>query len=101
MTVQDVAAPRSSLVAETRAHHGAELSEIKLGDGPAARAGLRAGDIVVEYDGHAVEDSDHLVRLVGFTPVGTTVEIVYLRDTVKRTTSVTVADRSEMLSRAE
>ena len=40
---------------------------------------------------------DHLVRLVGFTPVGTDVVLTYLRRQVRRTTTVRLGDRYELL----
>ncbi len=99
--VQDVDPPQSTLVVDKRVYRGAELRSISLRDGPAARAGLKARDIIVEYDSMPIEDSDHLVRLVGFTPVGTEVPVTYLRSGVKRKTVVTVGDRQQMLSRAD
>ena len=44
-----------------------------------------------------VEDSDHLVRLVQFTPVGTEAKVVYLRGTIKRTAIVTLGNRESMI----
>ncbi len=98
--VQDVDPPQSALVVDRRVHRGAQLQRISFSGGPAAKAGLKARDILIEYDGVQVENADHLVRLVGFTPVGTEVPVTYLRSGVKRKTSVTVGDRQEMLSRA-
>ncbi len=99
--VQDVEPPRSSLVVDSRVHRGVELRSISFSNGPAAQAGLKARDVVIEYDGTPIENADHFVRLVGFTPVGTEVPVVFLRNGVKRKTVVAVGDRSEMLSRAE
>lgn len=99
--VEDVDPPQSTLVVDKRICRGAMLRSISFRDGPAARAGLKARDIVVEYDGTPIEDSDHLVRLVGFTPVDTEVPVTYLRGGVKRKTVVTVGDRFQMLSRAD
>lgn len=99
--VRDVDPLGSKLVVDSRVFHGALLQEVNLRNGPADRAGLKKGDIVIEYDDQPVENSDHLVRLVGFTPVGATVPITYLRRGVKRQTRVTVADRFESISRAE
>jgi serine protease Do len=99
--VQDVDRPQSAFVVDSRVDRGAELESISFPDGPAGKAGLKARDIVIEYDGVVVESSDHLVRLVGFTPVGTEVSLTYLRSGVKRKTRVTVGDRREMLSRAD
>ncbi len=80
-----------------RVHHGAVIEQMMIADGPAARAGLRARDVVIEFDGETIENSDHLVRLVGFTPVGTEAEVVFLRDSVRQKTVVRIADREEML----
>jgi serine protease Do len=99
--VRDVDEPRSSLVVNSRVHRGAELDEISIPTGPAGAAGLKARDIVIEFDGVPVESSDHLVRLVGFTPVGSEVPVVYLRRGVKRETTVTLGDREAMLSQME
>ncbi len=77
---------------------GAAIREITVREGPAARAGLRIGDVVVEIDGTLVKNSDHLVRLVGFTPVGTSVPVTFIRNNVKRTTTVTLGDRMKLMS---
>lgn len=97
VTVKDVTLPTSRRVADSGRFRGAQLSEITIKGGPADKAGLRPNDIIVEFDGTTVEDFDHLVRLVGFTPVGGRVPLTYLRNGERRTTSVVLGDRLEML----
>ncbi len=58
------------------------------------------GNEYLEFDGRPVNDSDHLVRLVQYTPVGTTVEMTFLRRSVRRSTEVTLGNRSELLEMA-
>ena len=64
-----------------------EQSRLKLGDArgalvtkvhadtPAAKAGLKADDLIVRFDGEAVRSAAHLSRLVRETPAGRTVAI--------------------------
>jgi serine protease Do len=47
---------------------------------PAAKAGLRSGDVIVEFDGRSVARSDELPRVVAETPVGRQVPIKVVRD---------------------
>jgi serine protease Do len=47
---------------------------------PAAKAGLKSGDIIVEYNGRKVARSDDLPRVVAETPIGREVPITVLRD---------------------
>jgi serine protease Do len=49
-------------------------------DGPAAKAGIREGDVVVEFDGKPVESMRALPRLVADTPPGDVVGLVVMRD---------------------
>ncbi len=49
-------------------------------DGPAAKAGIKEGDIVVEFDSKKVDTMRALPRLVADTPPGDRVEIVVMRD---------------------
>ena len=69
------------------------IRQISPSDGPAAKARLHRGDIIVGFDGTPIEDTDHLVRVIGATPVGTEAEIVYLRGGKKRSTTTTLAAR--------
>lgn len=48
---------------------GAVVDEVDR-DGPAARAGFRAGDVVVSFDGEKVRSARHLARLIDETPDG-------------------------------
>jgi S1-C subfamily serine protease len=50
---------------------------------PAARAGLRDGDLIVEYGGQAIAGIDDLHKLLTGTQVGVRSAIVMLRDTEK------------------
>jgi len=72
---------------------GAYIVDVIESDGPAAKAGLRAADVVVEFDGMAIANSDHLVRLVGATPVAAEVGVAYYREGTRNHTKVRLAER--------
>lgn len=66
---------------------GALISSVTP-DSPAAEAGLETGDVILSWDGEAVEDLKDLPRLVAFTPVGKTVEIEIWRNGDRETLEV-------------
>jgi serine protease Do len=68
---------------------GALVGDV-VADGPAAKAGLKDGDVVVEYNGKQVSDSRRLRLAVGETKPGTTVPVKILRDGATKTLQVTV-----------
>lgn len=63
-------------------------------DGPAARAGLQAGDIVIEFDGHAVDGIDALHRLLDAERIGRGATIAVLRRDQRREFTITPAEWS-------
>jgi serine protease Do len=77
--------------------HGALISSVTPNT-PAERARLKSMDVVLEFDGYRIEDDEHLIKVVGFTPVGKEVELVVLRQGKKIRLSVTVEDRSKFES---
>lgn len=58
-------------------------------DSPAEKAGIKAGDIIVEYDGEKVRSARQFTRLVQETPEGRSVAIGILRDGKKQTLNAT------------
>ena len=69
--------------------HGALVARIQP-DSPAARAGVQVGDVIVEFDGHAIDTATALPPLVGLTPIGKTVTLRVLRDGRSRTLTVKI-----------
>ncbi|MDA8369589.1 MAG: trypsin-like peptidase domain-containing protein [Nocardiopsaceae bacterium] len=59
-------------------------------DGPADKAGLQPGDVIVEFDGTEVSDSQELLSLVSEKKPDDEVEITYERDGKPRSTSLTL-----------
>ncbi len=49
-------------------------------DSPAAKAGLKSGDIIMDFDGKEIQEMNYLPRLVAVTPVGKKVKINILRN---------------------
>ncbi len=68
---------------------GALVATVTRG-GPAARAGLEPGDIILEFNGRSVRNRDELVRTVVATKPGSTVPVKVLRDKQERTLTLTV-----------
>jgi serine protease Do len=67
-------------------------------EGPAAKAGLRAGDVIVKFNGKAVTDGADLRRTLGESPSGTDVTMTVQRD--GRPLEVKVSPRGERRVRA-
>ena len=61
------------------APRGAHVAAVGKGS-PAERAGIRRGDVILEFDGETIRGSSHLMHLVGASEVGGAVEIVVLRN---------------------
>jgi S1-C subfamily serine protease len=57
--------------------------------GPADKAGLVGGDIITGFDGHPVRTIDEIIDLLRQTPIGATVEVIYIRDGVTKKTQLT------------
>jgi serine protease Do len=62
---------------------------------PADKAGIKAGDIIVEFNGKPIEELGSLPRTVAVTPKGTRVKVKLLRDGKPVTLNVTVGERKE------
>ena len=57
---------------------GAEVSMVEPG-GPAEKAGIQVGDIILKFNGSPIERSPDLPRLVGATPVGSRATVTIWR----------------------
>jgi serine protease Do len=49
-------------------------------DGPAAKSGMKAGDVIVKFDGHAIDDAETLRSEVGNAEAGKDVTVTVQRD---------------------
>lgn len=76
---------------------GALVADV-VADAPAAKAGLKRGDVIVRFHGQQVHDSNELPRLVAAITPGTTVEVDIIREGKKLTIPVkleTLTDEKE------
>ena len=71
-------------------------------DGPGAHAGLERGDVIIEYNGTAIEDSHQVPALVAETKVGEIAQVKVLRNGHEQTLTLIIAEQpSERSARAE
>lgn len=66
---------------------GALVSQVAEGS-PAERSGLRAGDVIVEFDGHDIEYSHDLPHVVGLIDPGSRVVASIYREGTRRSVDV-------------
>ena len=72
-----------------RGSSGAAVTRVTP-DGPAARAGLRPGDIVLRFGNRDVSDSRSLTRMVGDSAVGAETPVEIVRDGQRMTLTATI-----------
>ena len=73
---------------------GALLADV-VKDGPADKAGLKPGDVVVALNGRPVSDNNQLTRDVGVVPPGQKINLEVVRDGKQRGIDVTLAPRPD------
>ncbi|MBX9811482.1 MAG: DegQ family serine endoprotease, partial [Burkholderiales bacterium] len=70
---------------------GALVNSVEKG-GPADKAGIEPGDVILRFDGNAVNSSEDLPRIVGATKPGSKVTIQIWRNKAARDLQITVAE---------
>jgi serine protease Do len=65
---------------------------------PAEKAGIKQGDVILQYNGKIVEDTGHLRNMVSQTPVGTSVKVRLLRQKKEIDLEVLIAELPKKLS---
>jgi len=73
---------------------GALVNSVEKG-GPADKAGIEAGDVILRFDGKPVEASEDLPRVVGGTKPGSKIAIQVWRNKAARDLQVVVAELSD------
>jgi len=81
--------PRGALVAKV------------MPNGPAAKAGIKVGDVIVEFDGQQVNDSGSLPPMVGTTGVGRKVPVKVIRNGHTRVLTVSIGELPEEVASSD
>jgi serine protease Do len=71
---------------------GVEITSVDEGS-PAAKAGLKDGDVVLEYNGQQIEGRAQLSRMVTETPVGHTAKLGVWRNGSMQTLTATIEEK--------
>ncbi|HEY7726324.1 MAG TPA: DegQ family serine endoprotease [Anaeromyxobacteraceae bacterium] len=94
VSVQDLSPELAQAFAAPTGTKGALVQSV-MPDSPASRAGVEAGDIVVQVNGKAVDGAGPLTRAVSSVRPGGKADLVLLRSGHRKTLAVTVAPRPD------
>lgn len=79
---------------------GALVAKVVPG-GPAQKAGIDSGDVVVSFDGKPIASTNALTRSVAETPVGKTVNVEIMRKGKKQTVKATLGELEAAMASAK
>ncbi len=89
--------PNPALLKAYGATQGVFVNNVTEGT-PAARAGIKEGDIITAFNGKPVKDGEDLVNRVSQTPVGSKAPITVLRNNKPVELTIEVAERADILA---
>jgi len=80
---------------------GALVDDLAKDDSPAGRAGLRSGDVIVEFDGKRVTSPKQLTEMVADTAVGKATNLKYVREGHVDTATIKLGERPSVIGEEE
>ena len=89
--VAEITADRAKAL-KLKEERGVEVTRVEE-DSPAAKAGFKVGDVVLEYNGQRVEGTEQFTRMVRETPDGRQVRLLVSRDGATQTLTATIGAR--------
>ncbi len=89
--VADITSERAKALS-LKEDRGAEVTSVE-DDSPASKAGLKEGDVILEFNGQAVQGQAQLARLVQETPAGRQAKILISRGGATQTLTATIASK--------
>jgi serine protease Do len=89
--VLDIDAERAKAI-KLNEERGVEVKNVD-DDSPAAKAGLKPGDVVLEFNGQRVESGEQFARLVRETPAGRQAKLLILREGKNQTVTAAIGTR--------
>ncbi len=89
--------PNAALLRSFGADHGVVVNSVESGS-PAERAGLKRGDVITSVDGKPIKSGDELVDIISDSEIGHKLQLDFLRDGKRQSTSVVVGDRNKVIS---
>jgi serine protease Do len=96
--VVDITSERAKAL-NLKEERGAEVSSVRE-DSPASKAGIKEGDVVLEYNGQPVQGGEQLTRLVRETPVGRQAKMVVWRNGASQTLTATIEEQKGTVLRS-
>jgi serine protease Do len=78
--------------------NGGVLVSTVTTNGPAAKGGVKPGDVIVAIDGKSIKDGDQLVADISSRKVGSSVQLGLLRNGNKESINVSIADRAKLFA---
>ena len=89
--VSDIDSERAKAL-NLKEERGVEVKNVDE-DSPAAKAGVKVADVVLEYNGQRVEGTEQFVRFVRETPVGRQVKLLISRNGATQTLTAAIGSR--------
>ena len=77
--------------------NGVLVQQVQPG-GPAEKAGLKAGDVILTIDGRLIKDGDDLVNEIASRRPGSSVRLSYQRDDKQADATVAIGDRDKVFA---
>lgn len=71
---------------------GSHITSVRK-NSPAAKAGIKTGDVILEFDGVRIQDDSHLINQVALVPVGKLVKAIIWRDKKPESIDIIVGNR--------
>jgi membrane-associated protease RseP (regulator of RpoE activity) len=94
--VDDVSADRAQAL-KLKSETGVEITMVD-NDAPAAKAGLKEHDVILQFNGSNVESVEELRRMIRETPPGRSAALLISRDGNQQTVNVTLAARDKVIA---